>query len=228
MTRRGTSLVELLVVLTLWGLLLSVVAVLHAAAGRLVASERRALRAQRDLTTVTALIDGAVTGSAVTDLVVRPDTLEFDRPLAVVTPCARDGSTLVIPVPVSGFGREPTAGRDQALLFSEGPVRWIRRGVVAATPATCPGGASALRLDLSGPVGFAWQARLVTPVRLRRYGTAAVAWLGLEDRLGGGGIQPIAGPLGGGVDFELVGQRLITTVESGASQRFATLLGGPP
>jgi hypothetical protein len=154
--------------------------------------------------------------------------LEFDRPLAVVTPCARGGGTLVVPVPASGFGRQPTAGRDQALLFSTGPIRWIRRDVVAVTAATCPSGVSALRLDLSGPVGSAWQARLVTPVRLRRYGTAAVAWLGLEDRLGGGGVQPIAGPLDGGLSFELLGRRLITTVESGASQRFATLLGGPP
>ena len=132
-------------------------------------------------------------------------------------------------LPSDDILRTPTAGRDQVLLLDPTPApAWQRRNVTDVSPAVCPDGRSALLLQLSGGVPPAAWLRLVTPVRLRGYSSGGSRWLGLEDRLGGAGIQPVAGPMTGPVEFVNQGGLLVTATAGPSPQHFATLLGDPP
>lgn len=203
LNRRGTTLAELVVALALIGTLLLIVTHLLGAGARLVATSTAAVARNRDISTTMALLDRSIRGSSATDLVVHPsDTLGFDRRIAEAPVCRIGGAGLVVADSTISPLRTPVAGRDELLILTTiEPARWIRAQLTAVAPARCTPATPGLELGLSAPPAQAHWVRIVTPVRLRRYRSGGNYWLGLEDRIGPGSLQPFAGPIRGKIGF---------------------------
>lgn len=209
--RRGTTLLELLVALVLLGLLVPLATAVLLAISR--ATERGVgrLGAERDATAVTGLLGHDLRAAAAADLASPgAGTLEYDRPIGEALVCALDAGSPVIRRATWLATRAPQAGRDQLLvLVAAIPARWRREELRDVAAATCPDGGTGLRLVVVAPFDSALVVRVVEPVRLRRYRSGGRDWLGLEPRLGGGTIQPFAGPLrAGGWRLDLGGGEL--------------------
>jgi hypothetical protein len=194
---RGTTLPELLLLLTL---LLGFGSALHAVVGLSAAQATLALRraaAARDQSALWALAARELTYAAAGDVMVpSPTSLEFARPIGEGPVCAVSPTALMLRADHAGHTRSPAADRD--LLLVREPTAtgaWEERGIVSVSVANCPDGRAALVLGLDTPVSAAGFARIVEPVRLRTYRSGAVHALGMEGRLGGATIQPLAGPL---------------------------------
>lgn len=211
MSRRGFSLVELVVATTLVGLLgLTIGFTLRAAA----TSTRTAvtgLTRARDLSTTMALLRTSTVGADLTDirLGVR-DTIDFDRRVGQGSPCHIGGGLVVLADEPAWAERQPLAGRDEILVLTQvEPAVWERRPLLGVAPVQCPDLRPALALGTPPGPSALW-VRLVTPVRMRTYRSGGATWLGLEDRYGAASLQPFAGPLTGPIPMRVsVGQLLV-------------------
>ena len=213
MTRRGFTLAELLVALTLT----SVVALL---AGSVLAGAARGLRdrsermsAEHALRVAAAGVRAALetAGSDSTsgaDLLVAGATgfsVRAVRAAGVV--CATAPGLLTVRAGPSWWAasRDPVAGRDSALAAD--PLSGTWRGfALTAAPRSggCPDGAPGIELPVSGDslafarVGMGSPLRIFEPVELKLYSSAPDFWLGLRLLATAQAIQPFAGPLSGG------------------------------
>ncbi len=201
-SRRGTTLVELLVALVAGAVLL----------GALLALVRSAFEANfllRDRAAVAASLRSAalLLDAELGDLDPRTDLLPPQGDSLVYRATrlagAACGGTLAAPVLRAGLLRGqavPSAGRDSALLLLPDSAAW--RAVPVAGPAaaaSCPDGAPGLRLSLAADTAAPAEGALVRVVTwsvLRRYASGGRSWLGTRALLNAEPVQPVLGPLG--------------------------------
>jgi hypothetical protein len=192
-TRRGTSLAEMLVVVMLLGLLLAMLGQLVRVGGQLLGGARASLRTQRDLGALVAALRHAVPGAGTALLAHGLDTLDYDRRVGEGPICASAAGIAWLDATGGGWVRNPDPTRDRVdVLVARDPARWVRVGFAASVADSCAG-RPAFRLSLDSVLAPAGWGRVISPVRLRAYRSTAGRALGLEDRPGGG-IQPFAGP----------------------------------
>jgi hypothetical protein len=210
MSRRGISLVELVVALTLTALVAALSwSILAAGAFRLRdRSERMSL--EHSLRVVAAAVRAAMEpvgqdSSAGNDLVVAlPDRF--------VTRTTRGSGALCAATSVAFTARStpgwwsalrnPVPGRDSLLVERlSSPSRWEAIALSAVPrPGTCPDGSAGLVLPviadsaaLAG-VGPGSPVRVFEEMELRLYTSSGAAWVGLRSLGTGEAVQPLAGP----------------------------------
>lgn len=197
LSRGGVLLFELLLALACLGVLVAATLPLLRQASQGARGAALRLSAERDASAFAGLL-GHDLRFAVAGEVTIPHAavLEHDRPIGEAAACGlASGSPLIRQTTWRGL-RAATANRDELLVLTAvEPAGWQRRLLVAVSGATCPDGATALRLTPDQPVVAAEWVRVVEPVRLRRYAGGGSAWLGMEHRWNGTLIQPFAGPL---------------------------------
>jgi len=196
MNRRGFSLIEMVVVVTIIGFLSVGIGLTLRAAATSTRTAVEGLGRARDLSTTLALLRTSTLGADTADLAagVR-DTLDFDRRVGEGAPCSSGGGVVTIADAPDRFERPPEASRDQLLILTAlEPASWERRPLLGVATSRCPDLRPALALTIA-PGGPALWLRIVTPVRMRAYRSGGATWLGLEDRGGPATLQPFAGPI---------------------------------
>lgn len=206
MTRRGVTLIELLVAMTLGVLVLAL------CAGALI-GQRRAERRSAESTRPGSAADEAVrvvasslARLAQTDtLWARGDTaLEWRTAVGVAVTCAAAGDTIVVPDSGTGAWWEDGPDSGDVVEITDENGRWTDRDVVAVTARSngaCAGAQRTLRLsDSIAHVGAGF-ARVTRRVRFMLYrGGDGLWWLGQRTCTSRspalcGAAQPVAGPL---------------------------------
>lgn len=206
MTRRGTTLVELLVALALGSLVVAMCAtalVGQRRAERRVAESTRPGSAADEAVRVVAASLARVAASDT--LVARGDTaLEWRAMLGGAVACAGGGDSLVVPdsSAVAWWESEPDSG-DVADIDDAAGARATREIVAVSTRSSsaCAGPARVLRLRDSITTSGAVLVRVTRRVRFMLYrGGDARWWLGQRTcsasaPVSCGAAQPVAGPL---------------------------------
>lgn len=225
-TARGVTTVELLVALTVWGLVSGLVVGTFLTANRaarrqLDAAERREMmRATAEFAAgeLRAAVPGPVLVDGAHVVYGMPQwtsiTCDWPRPNPA-------GLELRLVRAATGGMRVPQAGRDSADVWREGypssphDDRWIRGAVIVVAPGVCSDGREALTVVLTTRDGVAADlgvhpGALVAGfqmVSLRGYrGSDGAWWMGqaTADHDGWHAVQPLAGPFAdGGVTFGL-------------------------
>lgn len=215
MTRRGFSLAELLVSLSVFGIIVALAA--HGSAGQLrffsglsVLAAARAQTAQAGIVPARLLWGIAPAGGDV--IAATPSTLEFHAATGVAVACDQQtGSALVPDAGVLEFGqffRRPEPGDRLHVHVSDSlGSGWVETRVtsVLSSPFGCAlfpqaTGTLALELEHDFVVPAGSVLRLSRRMRLRHYRASDGDWyLGLQEWDGVGGkfstVQPVAGPL---------------------------------
>lgn len=218
LSARGVTLLELLLAVVMLGILGAVVSVAARAAARGATRAIRSLGGERDATAMTMLLGHDLRAALVIDVQVpAPDRLEFDRPIGEAPVCGTGGGGILLRSAGWLGLRAPAAARDEVLLLVlADPAQWQRLVIAGTAGDTCPDGAPAIRLTTSPAPSPGLHARVVEPVRLRRYSGSGVAWLGLEHRWNGTAIQPFAGPVdSAGAGWSLVAGELLAHYRGG-------------
>ncbi len=220
LTRRGTSLLELLTVLTMLGITGTITVTLVGAAGRGARRTTALLFAERTTHSLSALLRHDVRGSLTTDFTVTsPTSVDLDRPLGEAPVCAAGGGVLTLRRSAWTGDRDPVPGRDRArVLGTPRAGLWTTTPILDLAGGNCPDGAPAWRLAVGSAVPGASHARIVEPNRLAAYAGAGGRWLGLAGP--GDPIQPFAGPL--------AVNGLALSWSGGALTAAVTPLGGAP
>lgn len=243
MTRRGLGLLEMLIALSLTGVVaLLAWSILQTAAFRLRdRSERISMEhSLRVATSATrALLESLGNDStAGSDLVLAvPDAFIARAVRGSGVLCLASADSLQArtgPDWWSGL-RAPSAGRDSLLVGTvAGAERWAV-AVLDATPRSgrCPDGTPALILPARlGPadlaaIGVGSPVRIFEPIELRVYASSGAEWLGLRSMSSGGSIQPLAGPFSStGVTFSYYSRAGTVVTVAGAVARAGLVIGG--
>ncbi len=225
----GTSVIELLVTLTLLGLVgmlaMTIVRgtsrplarlIARAEAGRTV--EAMALLAAREAATPTGVV------ASVADA----GTLALARFVGDGMPCECAEAGIAIARAHWLGDRLPEAGRD-VVAIRDSLGGWHHAALTAVTPGRCPTGAPALWLSLDRAVPAGWVV-VQEPTRVRAYRGSGGQWLGLLGGAVTAPIQPFAGPLEGkGMTLASVaGGVLATVTPRGAAATTLSLATTPP
>jgi hypothetical protein len=204
LNRRGTSLLELIVALSLTVLLAALSwSLLATAAFRLRdRSERMAL--ERALQVAAGAIRAALESAGSDLLATAPDGFVVRRIRGAGVLCGISSSALAVSADTASWRaiRNPVGARDSLLIAAlVGPARWISIPLIAdARPGRCPDGTPALLLPAvlsaadSADVGPGSPLRVYEPVELRLYLSSGAAWVGARSLPSGEAIQPLAGP----------------------------------
>jgi prepilin-type N-terminal cleavage/methylation domain-containing protein len=197
MTRRGWTLLELLVVLLLSALLATLVTVVIAGAARAAARQAGALDRERSEAALSWWWRAVLRDAEAGDIAVPSlDRIVAHLPVGAAAPCSQMGSTLWIARSAWGGSRDPEAGRDLVWLLTEPrTAAWDRLAILAVDNDHCPGGEAAFRLSLSAAALPGLLVRVVEPLQLRLYLSGAKGWLGLAPADGSTSVQPFAGPI---------------------------------
>ena len=197
MTRRGWTLLELLVVLLIATILAALVSSVVAAAARAATRQASALDRERSQLAITAWWRAGLRDSESGDVAVPAnDRVVAHHPVGAGVPCRLAGAELWIARAGWRGTRDPEPGRDEAwLLVDVVAAAWDEVAIVAVGSGSCPGGEPALRLALSSAVVAVQLVRVVEPVQLRIYRSGFSWWLGLAPADGSSPVQPFAGPV---------------------------------
>lgn len=213
MTRRGFSLLEVMIALALtgvvgvltWSILLTASFRLRDRSERM--GMEHALRVA-DVATRAALEPLGRDSTAGADLAfLGPDGFIARAVRGSGVLCAAGPATLTVRAAPDWWHalRAPVAGRDSLLIGTiEEPARWVAVTLAnAPTSGACPDGMPALVLgavlmptDLAA-IGPGSPLRVFEQMELRAYPSSGAAWLGLRSMSSGGSIQPLAGPFAG-------------------------------
>ncbi|HEV8148674.1 MAG TPA: type II secretion system protein [Gemmatimonadales bacterium] len=210
LSRKGSSLIELLVALALVGVIAAVVARLLLSATmqlrdrseRITGEQALRVAANEFRAVVEGLGQDAATGA---DLgVMGPASLSARVTRAAGVVCAASPGLLVVHAGPDWWTalRDPVAGRDSVLAAHPADTGW-RAFAIAAPPgsASCPDGGPGISLPVAGDslgqagIGAGSPLRLVEQVELRLYVSAPDQWLGMRLLATAQAIQPFAGPL---------------------------------
>jgi len=163
--RRGFTLVELLVSVTISGVVMGSIVKVLAGNQRFYQAQTQILDVQQSVRTVAQILPGELRGLDPSDgdiLAMSDTSITFKAPRAFsivcATPTAADVAArqIVIANSLTSGYRGMDASRDSVLVFREGnPDRasddhWLRASIVASTSATCAGGTAGTRLTLGG------------------------------------------------------------------------------
>jgi len=210
LSRKGAGLLELVIALTLTGLLTALVwSILVASAFRLRDRSERmagehALRVLAGATRA-ALESLGRDSSGGTDLVsIGPRSLVSRALRAAGVLCAASPDQILVRQGAGWWSalRDPVPGRDSLLVAAiVGSPRWLALALQAPPrPAACPDGTAGLALPVTldptalDAIGPGSPMRVVEDVELRLYSSSG-QWLGLRAVATGEAIQPLAGPL---------------------------------
>lgn len=215
-TRRGFTLVELLMGLIIMGMVASVIARVFISQQRLTVAQVEQASMQANVRTGTLILANelrelATSVSGGTDIkTFTATTLTYRAMRSLALACGiTSGSVRIREAPIYG-ARPITAGRDSMLLFVEhdpstaGDDEWVRLPITGITASNCltPDNDPALRLASSG-VPPASEVRLDAPVRtfeIMRIAPVIAGshnWLGAHSltKPGGEPLTPVAGPI---------------------------------
>ena len=224
-SRRGFTLVELLIAIVIFGIVSTAIYGLLVRTQRLSRTQAERSIMQANVRTGLALITSELRelnarGSAAdiaSPLTATGITYRGMRGLGFVCDLAA-GYVTVSDATLGGY-RPPTAARDSLLIFVDNDVSiatddgWTRRDITAVAPENCADGSAGTRLSFtdaipSSPDDTLAMIVLGSPVRtfeFMRISSMSVGpetWLGAASLSGGETLQPILGPLAaGGVNF---------------------------
>jgi hypothetical protein len=218
LTRRGLGLLEMLIALSLTGLLaLLAWTILERSAFRLRdRSERIAM--EHSLRVASSVVRSLLEplghdSTAGSDLaLVAPDAFVARVVRASGVLCGAGPDTLLLRdgVPWWTEIRAPVPGRDSVLVGTVfGAERWAAAALSSVPRAgSCPDGTPAVLLPVGlapldlAAIGPGSPVRVFEPMELRAYSSGGAQWLGMRSLSSAGTIQPLAGPLlGTGVTF---------------------------
>ena len=218
-SRRGFTLVELLVAMVVASIVLAGVGAALLGAQRFYFAQAQVLEVQQNVRVVAQVLSQEMRGldAADGDIVAMSDTaIAFKVPRTFSVTCAAPDvarGVLVVRNSLTSGLRAVDPARDSLLVFRDGDTqiatddRWLRSSLSATGSAACADGAAGSRLTLGGTVGGLSQLDGVDPgspvrafevVRYRLYDDGGgMWWLGTQSFTGGGWsvTSPIAGPL---------------------------------
>lgn len=192
----GTSLLELLVALTLLGLVGTLAVTMLRGAAMPLVRITTATEAGRTIDALALLV--APESATPLGLLAAADgihALQFARYVGDAPACAVAGAQLALALAHWSGERVPDPERDQLVVQDH------LGDLFPATPTgsgmgVCPDGSAALWLSLDHAVPLGWVV-LHEPLRLSAYSGAGGRWLGLVGVRSTAPIQPFAGPLDG-------------------------------
>lgn len=197
MSRRGWTLLELLIVLVLTIILAALAGSVIAAMARAATRQARALDLERTQVALAAWWRADFRDSDAGDVAVPTSNRVVTRhPVGAGLPCQLAGADLWIARSEWRGARDPEPGRDEAwLLIDVLTASWDEVAIVAVGNGSCPSGEPALRLTLGAATLPVQLARVVEPLELRIYRSGTSGWLGLAPADGSASVQPFAGPV---------------------------------
>jgi|CXWL01.1.fsa_nt_gi prepilin-type N-terminal cleavage/methylation domain-containing protein len=222
MTRRGVTLLELMLVLCLLGIVGSTVTAMVVAAGRMGARAMIQLTAERTVQVTAAFFRHELATSTWAEVTVVADSVTMARPVGEGAVCDSSGAFLWVRRGGWTGERAPDAARDRLVVWPDGGVAPSREALIAVTGATCPDAGPAWRLTRGAVGAIGGWVRTEEPTTVRRYRAGSSDWLGLIE--GGAPVQPFAGPLLVGASlFAQVGSALQLDLVTPAGWRGLTL-----
>jgi prepilin-type N-terminal cleavage/methylation domain-containing protein len=211
-SRRGFTLIEMLIVMAVMGIVGIGLTRALLSSQRLTRRQSQQAFLQSNLRAGMALmptelreINVDASGSDI--IAMAPDSIRYRAMRNFGLACAVTATTVTVRN-AGSFGYRPiTANQDSLLLFIENDDAlmsddaWVRYRVTAVANATCPDGAAATRLTVSGAANIPTANVLIqAPVRsfevmtLKLYESGGRSWLGA--RVGTSGtLEPVLGPL---------------------------------
>lgn len=204
MTRRGVTLLELLLVLSLLGIVGSTVSAMVMAASRVGARAVNQLAAERTAQVTAAFFHHALANAAWPDVSVADDAVALARPVGEGAVCAVSGTQLWIRRSDWSGERAPDGARDRLVVWPDDGLDPTREPILDVVGASCPDAAPAWRVTRGASDAIGGWVRVEEPATVRRYRVGSSEWLGLVE--GGAPVQPFAGPLVPGASrFAMVG-----------------------
>lgn len=221
MTRRGISLVEMLVAVTVGGMLLSLAVRLDLSLARLARGQMERAGAAANLRVLAALARSelemigadSVSGPDLQAVAAGRIGYRAHRGLLVVCAVRTDSITIAAGSLADWRVRLPDPGRDSVLVLSSAPLpaaeAWVPVGLAGGGAAVCPDGTPGLSygtvLDSTALAGFGLAAptvaRLFEAGALAAYGSGGTWQVGFEAVSAGAAIQPVVGPIDGVAGF---------------------------
>jgi prepilin-type N-terminal cleavage/methylation domain-containing protein len=224
MTRRGFSLIELLIAIVIFGIVSTAIYGLLTRTQRLSRTQAERSILQANMRTGLALVTSELRelniNASASDIVsMGTNSIVYRGMRGTGFICAKAAGSLTIRADAFSGVRHPQAGRDSLLIFVENdPDRatddgWTRRNLSGVTDVTCPDGSKGIQLSFStnlptSPDTLA-MVTLGSPVRtfeVMQIGSLTAdgeTWLGARSVSGGEtALQPVLGPLAAnGVTF---------------------------
>jgi prepilin-type N-terminal cleavage/methylation domain-containing protein len=220
LTRRGVTLLELLVVMTLLGLLGVMLSAVVVGASRVAARHLGALSLERTAQGAAVFLWQERRDAPWIDLAVATASVRLPRPVGDGVICQASGNSLWLRRDHWSGDRAPEMVRDRLLMLTNGQAFWRAAGIQSVAAALCPDGAPAWRLVLSAAADSVQLVRVLEEVVLRRYAAGGSEWLGLAPADGSSPVQPFAGPLVNGASrFARVGDLLRVDLLTSAGAR---------
>ncbi len=222
MRRRGTTLIELLLVLCLLGIVGVMVTAMVLGASRVAARATANLAADRTALVAATFLRHALREGDWGDVTVATDSIRLSRPLGEAVVCDTAGTTLWLRRSSWSGDRAPDPTRDRLQLWSESTSAAVTEAIGDVTGAACPDGGPAWRVLRETSAAVGWWVRVVEPTTIRRYRAGTAEWLGLTD--GSAPVQPFAGPLLVGASrFARIGGALQVDLLTAAGRRGLTV-----
>ena len=209
--RRGFTLVELLIGIILVG-------IVGAALTRTLMNMQRGSRAQTARVALQGNVRAGITllpselrEVSVEDIVAfGADNITYRASRTASVACLVTPVAVVLRADLTYGYRGIEAGRDELLIFFDNDEEmssddsWGRYAIRAVANGVCPDGAAGTVLTLPGPgilpdsvlmVSGEPPVRTVETMEFRHYESGGKYWLGAHSVSGGGGIEPVLGPL---------------------------------
>ncbi len=222
MTRRGVTLIELMVAMVVAAVLLSMAIRIQVTTERVGRGRLERAGAAASLRAAAKLVSWEWAGLGI-DSMAGPDfslpgsgRIAYRGQTGLLAICRLNGDSLIVdPAQLQPWRvRLPVAARDSLLIYLPGDSAaaldaWLPVAVVAGPDNDiCPGGSSGRRYRIAwsgyaGPMAEPTVARSYEPLELRAYPSGAAWQLGQVGLASGGAVQPAVGPLSSS-GFELL------------------------
>lgn len=198
LSRGGFLLVELLIGMTMFGIVIAMLVTIVRGTARTTARASQLLVADRALLSLQGLAQQELRDARRSDVsILSPTRLGLSRPIGEAVVCADSGGIVLFADQAWTGTRAPEAGRDDAWLLLD-PVleQWQQVPIDSAGRGRCPlDGAPATRLVMSPHAAAAMALRVMEPVELSAYPSGVADWFGLTPASHSAVVQPFAGPL---------------------------------